>query len=322
MSRSRVVVAALAVALVLASCSSDDGGSTAASTTRSGGSGVTSATTGTTEQVDRPDGPAVKVVRELPEGTPFLGAARATKDLKAAGYVEHELEVSGTATSYEPEGDLPEDGDWKLKETGEKGEFRTRIIVRRPAKAADSNGTVLVEWLNVSGGLDANPDYSYTEDEILRGGYTWIGVSAQSIGIEGGPVAVPVAKDNPMVSAVIGKGLKKIDPSRYGDLSHPGDQFSYDMFTQVARALRNDDGKILDGVPVERIIAMGESQSAFALTTYANGIQPLTEAFDGFLIHSRGGPGLPLSGRDKPDIDIASAITGSAVKIRTDLRAP
>jgi hypothetical protein len=27
-------------------------------------------------------------------------------------------------------------------------------------------------------------------DEIVRGGYAWVGVSAQHIGIEGGPVAV------------------------------------------------------------------------------------------------------------------------------------
>lgn len=323
MSRPRVLALVLTATLLLASCSSDDGGSSATSTTRAGGAGTTSTATATTEPVDRPDGPAATVSSEMPEdGAPFLGAAREGDDLKSAGYVEQEFAVTGTATSYEADGELSENGEWELKETGEEGEYTTRILVRRPAEKADSNGTVLLEWLNVSGGLDANPDYSYTEEEILRGGYTWIGMSAQSIGVEGGPVAVPVLKDNAMVDSIVGAGLKKIDPTRYGDLSHPGDQFSYDMFTQVARALRSDDGQILGGIPVDRLIAMGESQSAFALTTYANGVQPLTEAFDGFLIHSRGGPGLPLTGGDKPDIDISSAITGAPAKIRTDLRAP
>ncbi len=41
--------------------------------------------------------------------------------------------------------------------------------------------------------------------------------------------------------------------------------------------------------------AVGESQSAFALTTYVDGVQPLTKAFDGFLVHSRGGAGLGLA---------------------------
>ena len=39
---------------------------------------------------------------------------------------------------------------------------------------------------------------------------------------------------------------------------------------------------------------MGESQSAYALTTYVNGVHPLTGLFDGFLIHSRGGAAMPL----------------------------
>ena len=49
-----------------------------------------------------------------------------------------------------------------------------------------------MEWLNVSGGLDAAPDFSYTRNELIRGGYAWGGVSAQSIGVEGGAVAVPI----------------------------------------------------------------------------------------------------------------------------------
>ena len=43
-----------------------------------------------------------------------------------------------------------------------------------------------------------------------------------------------------------GKGLKAIDPARYGSLEHPGDGFSFDIFTQVARAVRAGAG--LDGL--------------------------------------------------------------------------
>ena len=77
----------------------------------------------------------------------------------------------------------------------------------------------------------------------------------------------------------------------------------------------------LDGLTVERIIAAGESQSAFALTTYVNGIQPLTNQFDGFLIHSRSGGAAPL-GEPGAGIDIAAAVTGPATTIRTDLDVP
>ena len=39
-----------------------------------------------------------------------------------------------------------------------------------------------------------------------------------------------------------GKGLKAIDPARYGSLDHPGDAYSYDIYTQVARAVRAGAG--------------------------------------------------------------------------------
>ena len=40
-------------------------------------------------------------------------------------------------------------------------------MVRRPDGAAAFNGTVVVEWLNVSGGLDAAADYTYLADELI-----------------------------------------------------------------------------------------------------------------------------------------------------------
>jgi hypothetical protein len=213
---------------------------------------------------------------------------------------------------------LPADGAFAL-EPGEEADYATRIVVRRPADAADFNGTVVIEWLNVSGGVDAAPDFTYLADEVVRGGYGWVGVSAQVIGIEGGPVAVtaPGAEE-----AGAGKGLKGIDPDRYGDLSHPGDAFAYDIYTQVARSVR-EPGEVdpFDGLDVEHLLAVGESQSAFALTTYVNGVQPLALQYDGFLIHSRGGAAAPL-GEPGKGVDIAGTIGGKPTTLRTDLDAP
>ena len=101
-----------------------------------------------------------------------------------------------------------------------------------------------------------------------------------------------------------------------------GDAFAYDIYTQVARALRSPgevDG--LGGLEPERILAAGESQSAFALTTYINGVQPLVQQYDGFLVHSRGGPAFPL-GDPGGGLDTASAIGGPATTILTDGEAP
>ena len=72
-------------------------------------------------------------------------------------------------------------------------------------------------------------------------------------------------------------------------LDHPGDAYSYDMYTQVARAVRGDTGRsVLGDLVPERILAIGESQSAGFLVTYVNAIDPLAQVFDGFLVHGRG----------------------------------
>ncbi len=194
-----------------------------------------------------------------------------------------------------------------------------RIVVRRPKNAADFNGTVVVEWLNVSSGFDASPEYSYTGDELVRGGYAWVGVSAQHIGVEGGPVLVstPVSED-----AGAGKGLRALDPVRYGDLHHPGDAYSYDIYTQVGRLLRAPgDLDPLGGLRPERLLAAGESQSAFALTTYVDGVHPLTRVYDGFLIHSRAAAGAPL-GEPATGIGISGTLGQQTTRIRTDLDEP
>jgi hypothetical protein len=263
-------------------------------------------------------GPAADLSEEISGGNGvFVAAGSSGPSLEAAGYVEHEFVAAGVATSYAAPDGLPTDGRFALQEA-RSAEYRSRIVVRRPASPDRFNGMVAVEWLNVSGGVDSSPDYSYMAGEIVRSGNAWVGVSAQLIGVEGGPVAVTV----PNAGDLPGKGLKKIDPARYGTLHHPGDAFSYDIFTQVARALRTPGGSsALGGLTPERIIGVGESQSAFTMTTYVDGVQPLTRAFDGFVVHSRGGSPAPL---DAPSgyIDIASALGGAPTIIRTDTDVP
>jgi hypothetical protein len=268
---------------------------------------------------DRPRGPAARLAGPLRGGDGInLASASTGPAVPRSSWVEAEYTASGTATSYRSAGPLPTDGKFDLT-AGPTADYRTRIVVRRPRQAADFNGTVVVEWLNVSGGLDASPDFSYMRSEIVRRGYAWVGVSAQMIGIEGGAVAVRVPQAE---AAGAGTGIKHIDPVRYGTLSHPGDAFSYDIYTQVARALRTPNGVDAMGpLRPRRVLAVGESQSAFALTTYIDGVQPLTHAFDGFIVHSRGGAAAPL-GTPGEAVDIAGSISGEPTKIRTDGRAP
>ena len=313
---SRAAAAAVIALALAAGCSSNTEPAAAPGTSGAVASGTTPGTTARAT-VERPAGPAADVSEELTGGNGvFLGQITGV-DLAGNGYVEHEYVAAGTATTYVADGEPADDGAIDVTE-GETDDYRTRIVVRRPENPDDFNGTVVMEWLNVSGGLDANPDFSYAADELLRNGYAWVGVSAQKIGVEGGEVAVTV----PIGEGLSGQGLKALDPARYGTLAHPGDGYSYDIFTQVARAVRGEGGAdLLGGAEVDQILAAGESQSGFALTTYVNAIAPETQAFDGYLIHSRGGPGLPL-GTPGAAISIVDAITGGPTTIRSDIAVP
>jgi hypothetical protein len=306
-ARTHRIMALLAAAVLLAggACSDDDG---------DGGGAVPDQGTTTASTADRPEGPAADVSEELEGGNgAFVGSA--TPSELPDGWVEGERVAAGTATSYRTGGPYPEDGRIELTE-GASADYRTRVVVRRPDDGDAFNGTVVVEWLNVSGGLDAGPDYTFAADELHRGGYAWVGVSAQHLGVEGGPVAVSVRGGE----GVAGRGLKGIDPERYGTLSHPGDAYAYDIFTQVARAIRTGD--LLGDLEPERVLAVGESQSGFMLATYADGVQPLTHQYDGFLIHSRGAAAAPL-GEPGTGIDVVSTfVGGSPTRIRTDLDVP
>jgi hypothetical protein len=105
----------------------------------------------------RPAGPAADMSEELSGGNGiFMGSPYGFT--APAGYVDHEYVAAGTATAYQPVGDLGDDGRWTFAPSSTAA-YRTRVVVRRPADAARASGTVIVEWLNVSGGLDANPDY-------------------------------------------------------------------------------------------------------------------------------------------------------------------
>ena len=275
---------------------------------------------------ERPAGPAADVSEELSGGNGvFMGQADtfvppdSYRFVPPDGYVDHEYVAAGTATAYGVVGGtaaLTDDGKWSFVPSTTAA-YRTRVIVLRPADAAEASGTVIVEWLNVSGGIDADPDYVSLREEIVRQHHIWVGVSAQIIGIEGGPVIVAA----PGGEAFAGKGLKTIDPARYGSLLHPGDGYSFDIFTQVARAVLQG-GPLLGGAAPRHVLAAGESQSAIALTTYYDGVQPLTLVFDGFLIHSRGAVSLPLVGPGEY-ADIVGAIVGGVRPIfRDDLDAP
>ncbi|WP_370655442.1 alpha/beta hydrolase domain-containing protein [Candidatus Binatus sp.] len=108
-------------------------------------------------------------------------------DLANLGYVEEEFLLQGTATCFKFIGERTAEGKW-LVEPDRRAPFVTRLLVRRPANSARFSGTVIVEWNNVSGGIDASPDWTLLHRHIVRRGHAWVGVTAQKVGVDGGRI--------------------------------------------------------------------------------------------------------------------------------------
>jgi hypothetical protein len=302
---SVMLSAAVAVFTLVSGCSSSSHSSSSSATTSS-----TKATPATpTTRAPASPGPAAKISGPITGGRGINLIATGPFVAAKAGYTETEYVASGTASSYRAVGAQGKDGKWSVAPKGQ-AKYRTRIIVVRPRDPRKFNGTVFDEWLNVSAGSDVAADYSSAGAYMVSHGYAWVGVSAQQTGIQGGDAVVPVA-------GVATGGVRAADPARYGSLFHPGDEYSADIYSQIARSLRTPNGvDPLRGMAPQRIIAIGDSQSAFELTTYVNAFQPTTRIFDGFFLNSRGGGAIPISGGG-----IQTGLSGG-VHIRADVDVP
>ena len=178
-------------------------------------------------------------------------------DLKGVGYTQEEYFISGTAESLDGAAHAP---------------YTTRIMVARPTTASRFNGTVLLDWVNVTAQFENAVDSLEAQQMLIREGWAFVWVSAQAAGICCSPLTPKVW-----------------DPVRYKSLNHPGDTYSYDIFSQVARAIRAPAGlDPMGGLQAERVIAAGQSQSAGFLYTYVTDVQQRAGEIDGFLIHGGG----------------------------------
>jgi hypothetical protein len=212
-------------------------------------------------------------------GWPF---AASLLDMQEFGYREEEYFLDGVATSYRPTtgAEFSRDGHWSAEPAGSAG-FRTRFLVYRPEDPDRFNGSVVLTWNNVTAGYEL---FGADSRELFESGFALVCASVQKAGLEGLP---PVRQ-----------GLRDWDPERYGSLSIPGDDYSFDIFTQIALAIgsHRQTGAVdpMAGLDVRRVIAQGASQSAGRLATYVNAIAPLTAAIDGFILSIYFGRGTPL----------------------------
>lgn len=179
-------------------------------------------------------------------------------DISEIGYLEEEYFVSGSAKHHGGGAEAP---------------YTTRVIVRRPAAAEDFNGTVILDWVNVTAQFENAVHTLEVHEFFHREGYAYVHVSAQAAGLCCLPLLTP----------------QGWDPVRYAELSHPGDDYAYDMLSQIAAGFKFP-GEVdpMGGLPVEKVLAVGQSQSASRLYGYVTEVQAQAGVIDGFLIHAGG----------------------------------
>jgi hypothetical protein len=183
------------------------------------------------------------------------------------GYVEEEFMYEGTANTYAAPAP---DGSVEIAERDVP--YRTRLIVRRPARQARFNGVVIVEWFNVTNQYDTDVLWLYQKEFFIREGYAWVGVSAQNVGLSAAQT-----------------GLKVWSPKRYGTLDVTsggkitGDGLAADIYSQAGTAIRRVPG-VLGGLKPAYVIAAGQSQSAGRLGPYLNGPHHRAPVYDAALL--------------------------------------
>jgi hypothetical protein len=225
-------------------------------------------------------GPRVPAATLTPVHVPGTNAMTAAAvDLRRHGYTEREFYATGQAHRYRGAviGTLTDarviDGGW---------DYTTRALVRYPGKER-FNGTLVVEWFNVTAGQDIDFAWAESHEYLLRQGYAVAAVSAQRIGVERLKTWSPERYTSLSVDA------DNVDPQGGGTVDATNDPLSWDVMAQVSAALKANAGPLqpMPGLHVRRVLALGESQSGVRLTTYYNAIHPLHRFFDGFVFLDR-----------------------------------
>lgn len=177
--------------------------------------------------------------------------------------------------------------------------------------AGDFNGTVIVEWINVTAGVDI---LAVPAPFAPLKGFAYVGVSAQRVGLHGYSIS---------------KGLLQWDPERYGSLSIPDDGISYDIFSHVAKVLKQPEHREgpypLGPLTPRKLIATGGSQSGTRLMGYVNGVQPRDHLYDALMpliCFGRAGDFDREPARSDPSTGQMAFSRAVVARVRSDLIEP
>src|SRR3954465_4520859 len=202
----------------------------------------------------RPDADSPTVPNPLVTG-PILhgirgGAYNRSRFPLTHGYVEEEYFFEGVARAAD----------------GTTAPYKSRILVRRPSSPFRFNGSVVLDWDNVTVPDDTDVGWLPMHTTVMDRGFVYVAVAAQRLSIEASPIA-----------------LKQYDPVRYGSLSHPGDNYSFDIYSQAAEAVLDPTVPGPLRPLLTRRIGIGASQSGSRLHDYINDWASKAKVFEGFM---------------------------------------
>jgi hypothetical protein len=228
--------------------------------------------------VAAPDAPVLVTTPSV--GQTFSPGFRSIADFPIP-YVEEEYFVEGFADVYSYVSDPPVRGQ---KAVVASLPYKTRFIVRRPASAADFNGTVGIEWWNSTAQFDTAPVYDASAAYFGRTGAVYVGFTNAQQSLFYLVFGCPQLGTNIPQCA-----------GRYASLFLLENGQAYEIGSQLANLLKNGPNSPLPaGFDVQRIYHAGQSQQGGSVTTYSGEFH-LPGVNDGYFIQAAGGRARRLS---------------------------
>jgi len=210
--------------------------------------------------------------RKLPTTSrshPFGGDLWSNRGVGLAkhGFVEEEYLVSGAARVYQA---VPQ-SDYVAKVINHSS-YTTRAIIRRPKDMRTWSGNVLVEYMNVSDGLDLQVLWTKLYEKIFNANDVYVAFTGKGNVIpilrrfdpaRYGAVDMP----NPLPPSAQTCGSLPDDPNYNPNLSKLFENgLLWDMWSEIGLSLKTASSPL--GRVAKRLYATGESQSANALQNY------------------------------------------------------
>ncbi len=186
--------------------------------------------------------------------------SRVPLDVADYGYVEEEFFLAGRANVY----DADENDRAVIAEEGLP--YKTRILVRRPARAEAFSGRVYVDIMNATQGYDIEDLWHRIYLWCMENGHGYVGITSK-------PVNVLSLKNFDYdryhtLDWSNGKPVPMPAPTNSATLPGTEEGLIWDMLGQTGVLLRSEDTVVMGGFPVKEVYLTGQSQSGAYLNSF------------------------------------------------------